>query len=115
MIFTFRFINDTPRDEIDSPCRDLANGFSITHALPSDWNHSKPLPFPSPLPNSANPPKDFLDWINIRLPDRGEGLFAAAERKRGTNRPITVVKQDLIKLWRDNGGSVCRVFGIKGN
>ena len=43
-----------------------------------------------------------------------EGLFVSGERRRGTNRPVNVTREDLIELWRSNGGSICRIFGIEG-
>ena len=103
------------RNKIEPLCRHISSNFNRQLAIPTNWDIDQAIPYPRPLDKSSRPPQDFLDWIDLRVAtNTSEGLFAAGERKRGTNRPVTVTREDLINLWRMNGGSNCRSFGIKG-
>ncbi len=103
-----------PRNKIEPLCHHIASNFNPNLALPSDWNFDKPIHYPSPLEKSQQPPKDFLDWIDVHISSPTKiGLFESNEAQRG-NRPVSVNRKNLIDLWRRNGGSICRVFGMHG-
>lgn len=108
-------MNDIQRNNIEPLCRTIARNFNVLHALPSDWDFDQVIPYPRPLDQSSKLPRDFLDWIDVHVStSTRKGLFESNEAQRGTNRPVTVTRRDLINLWRLNGGSICRVFGIQG-
>lgn len=114
ILFCFRFLNDIARHKIELLCRELATSYDKRYAVPSDWNPTLPAHASVPLPDSVVPSKEFLDWVDIHVGSgTRKGLFETNEAGRG-KRSVTVSRDDLIKLWKDNGGSICRVFGIEG-
>ena len=110
--FCFRFLNDIARHKVEPLCRELAISFDKRYALPSDWEPTLTTPASVPIPDSVAPPEEFLEWVHVHVgSNTRKGMFETNEARK---RPVTVSEDDLIKLWRDNGGSMCRVFGIKG-
>ncbi|KAJ3076499.1 hypothetical protein HK102_005410 [Quaeritorhiza haematococci] len=95
-------------------------------ALPTTWDPSTtPVPTsPSPLPASGPIDEDFKDyeeWIAIHLDHVGRdgrivrGKWFNNEARKRNPRPVTVTADDLRELYRQNGGSVDRIFGVKGS
>ena len=87
--------------------------------LPSNWIPSLPVP-PVPNPIAEDVPVDhsFLKWLDVRLPrDGSEGLWVQHETAsyRRNHRPVTVTREQVIQLYRHNGGNWCRFFGIRGS
>ena len=74
------------------------------------------MSYPRPLSRTHPVDLDYLQWIDKHLdsPSGAAGLFRQNEASRG-NRPVTVTRRQLIDLWRNNGGSIDRCFGIKGS
>jgi hypothetical protein len=72
---------------------------------------------PVSLPVNAPVDEDYLIWLDVHLgTSLSVGLWFSNEAaKKTTDREITVSRDYMILLWRDNGGSYCRFFGVKGS
>ena len=83
----------------------IAHNYQGHIALPSDWDIGQAIPH--------NP----RNWSELEDPEYQDFLLWATDYVafKTTTQPITVELVDLIQLYRENGGSWCRAFGIKGS
>jgi hypothetical protein len=119
-----RFCNDAPKDIIHEILQNVASSFDLAIAVPSNWSFEHPVPpFPYAVKRDENDQdyQDFVDWVDVRLGKHDEdgnwitGKWISDETRRKTGRAVTVTKAELDRLYCMNGGSFCRVFGVKGS
>ena len=106
----------TPDTEVQPLLVEIAVNSNPNIRLPSDWSPGHSVP-PLSIPINAPVDQDYLNWLDIHLgTSTSEGLWFSNEAaKKTTDRNITVTRDQMIDLWRDNGGSYCRLFGAKGS
>ena len=107
---------DTPDVEVEILLREIAADSNPNICLPSNWLPGQPIP-PLPFHTNAAIDDDYLSWLDVHLgTPTSVGLWFSNENaKKATQRDITVTKEQMIQLWRDNGGSYCRLFGVLGS
>jgi hypothetical protein len=115
-LFCQMFNLDTPDAEVRPLLAQIARQTNENIRIPSDWTPGHPIP-PLTIPFNAPVDEDYLRWLDVHLGTATSvGLwFSNEEAKKTTNRDITVTRDYMIQLWRDNGGSYCRLFGVKGS
>lgn len=115
-LFCQKFNMDTPDAEVQPLLVEIAVNSDSDIRLPSDWTPGHPIP-PLSIPINASIDEDYLAWLDVHLGTATSvGLWVSNEAaKKTTNRGITVDREYMIQLWSDNGGSYCRLFGVKGS
>ncbi len=116
-LFCQKFNLDTPDIEVEPILQEIAQLSNPTIRLPSDWTPAIEVPFSSPLPLNTSVDADYLTWLDVHLgTSTSQGSWVSHEAaKKTTQREITVTREEMIDLWRMNGGSYCRLFGVKGS
>jgi hypothetical protein len=107
---------DTPDVVVRQLLVEIAANSDPDIRLPSDWTPGHPIP-PLTIPINAPVDEDYLSWLDVHLGTSTSvgKWFSNEEAKKTTNRDITVTRDYMIQLWKDNGGSYCRLFGVKGS
>jgi hypothetical protein len=115
-LFCQKFNLDTSDDEVRPLLVDISSNSDPDIRLPADWTPGHPVP-PLSLTNNAPVEEDYLTWLDVHLEtSTSVGLWFTNEAgKKTTDREITVTRDYMIQLWRENGGSYCRLFGVKGS
>ena len=115
-LFCQYFNKDTPDVEVVPILREIATISNPTMRLPSNWTPDRAIPTLS-LPVNALVDAQYLTWLDVHLgTSTSQGLWVTNEAaKKTTDRNITVTRDQMIQLWKDNGGSYCRLFGVKGS
>ena len=115
--FSNRFCNDADRPFIYGLLRHLCDNFNAAIALPNDWSPQDGVPdSPNELPENHQISQGFIDYVDSHLGSETRvGLWASNEAAKKNPRPVTITREQLYKLWRKNGGSYDRFFGIKGS
>jgi hypothetical protein len=115
-LFCQKFNLDTPDVEVRVLLVEIAAKSDPNIRLSSDWTPGHPIP-PLSVPINAPVDEEYLKWLDVHLGTSTRvGLwFSNEDAKKTTSRDITVDRDYMIQLWRDNGGSYCRLFGVKGS
>jgi hypothetical protein len=121
-MFCNYFNNDTPDSEIQALLSSTLPQSNPLIRLPSEWTPDLPIPaVPNPIAEDVPVDPAFLKWLDGHIGNStSRGIWFAAENYR-KNTPlyrditITVTRNEVIKLYRDNGGNYCRFMGVKGN
>ena len=113
------FNNQTPDNEVSAllSCHLPLSDPAIR--IPTTWTPDQDVPkVTNPIPDAAPVDPAFLLWLDTHVGKDGKGgqwRSSETNPNRTNHRPVTVTREQVIQLWRQNGGDWCRFFGIKGS
>ncbi|KAJ3060964.1 hypothetical protein HDU98_003103 [Podochytrium sp. JEL0797] len=86
----------------------------------SAWTPTDPLPLVPLELKDYGDELEFDAWLTAhadRMVDGKlvHGIWFHDEKKKATLRPVTITLEEVKAIWRANGGSWCRYFGVKGS
>ncbi|KAJ3125261.1 hypothetical protein HK100_010898 [Physocladia obscura] len=114
------FANDDTREYIESMLIEIVTTSESLIRIPANWNPTLLIPtVPDEFYDFSD--EDELDtWLDVHLCKVGadwqivHGLWWHNEQAKSHPRPITISREQVKDVWRANGGSWCRYFGVKG-
>jgi hypothetical protein len=115
-LFCQMFNLNTSDAQVQPLLRRIADNSDPNIRIPSKWTPGQHIPHLS-LPLNTSVDADYLTWLDVHLgTSTSNGLWFSNEAaKKTTDREISITRNEMIQLWRDNGGSYCRLFGVKGS
>jgi hypothetical protein len=107
-----RLISDDSREVFyEWLCR-VVSLSNVEFQLPSNWDMGHGIPAVTPLLD--DPPQDFLKWARSQVNVQMQHRLDAKPLSR-TEMIVDVTEADLVDIWKQNGGSICRVTGVAGS
>ncbi|KAJ3234783.1 hypothetical protein HDU78_005629 [Chytriomyces hyalinus] len=118
------FANDDSRESIESMLVEIAETHEPSVLLPATWDPATdPVP---PVPaqfHNFDDEAELADWIDVHLGHLArdgsgrfiKGMWYSNEAAKKVPRPVNITREQIKQLWRINGGSLCRYFGIRGS
>lgn len=118
------FCQNFNNDSLDSEISTLLSS-TLPHSeprirLPTDWTPAMSIPdVPHPIAEDDIVDPAFLKWLDAHIGTSTNvgNWFRDETDKKNINRDITitVTRNEVIKLYRDNGGNYCRFMGVRGS
>jgi hypothetical protein len=118
-MFCNNFNNDTPDSEIEALLSSVLPHSNASIRLPSAWTPEQSIPYvPDPIPTDEPLDPSFISWVDLHLGSStrvGQWLHHENNPNRRNHRPVTVTREQVIQMYRHNGGNWCRFFGLRGS
>jgi hypothetical protein len=119
--FSNYFVNKWPKDKAYFIASWIAHSYNSEIAVPSTFTHTIQVPtFPYDVVRDEEDEdfQHFLVYATTKLSKENGGSgnrFHIREQQCSNPRPVTVTMEYMKELYWENGGSYCRIFGVKGS
>ncbi|KAJ3386959.1 hypothetical protein HDU80_000275 [Chytriomyces hyalinus] len=115
-----RFANDDTREYIEAMLIEIVATSESLIRIPATWNSRLPIPAVPVGFYDFSDEVELDTWLDVHLDKVGAGgrivhaKWWHNEQAKSNPRPVTISRKQVKDVWRANGGSWCRYFGVKG-